>query len=252
MISKKRENEVLTGSSSIPKQIALRRHIKKPGALLIEARRGLTVIELMVASVIVAVLVSFLLGTYQRASMMQAEVSCLSNLRSIGIASLSYLSDRNGELFPDKFWYGHKEGILNHLDPSIVGTVGDTVYTCPAFKKMRPSLFPSSLNRTYVLNYHALKYSPDSQYQNLPSGNRPLLPLPLRMSQITYPSKMWMVTDCAPNVGTVLRDRAATLDELIEPHGQSAAFLFFDGHVEKLPIKDVKSRDVIFWRGDRY
>jgi len=60
-----------------------------------DARRGFTLIELLVAIAIISVLVSILVPTLGRAREETRKVFCMSNLREIGGAIDSYLSDND-------------------------------------------------------------------------------------------------------------------------------------------------------------
>lgn len=227
-------------------------HRLRPPPIRLASRAAVTLLEATIGLSIIAVLAILIFPLYQRSTAVRDQITCTANLRSLGTASLLYMADRRGELFPSKNWHGHREGILNYLDENLSGSpMKDTVFTCPAFKKLRSELFPSSLNRTYVLNYHALKYNPASTYAHLPLEQRPLLPLPHRLSQIAEPRRMWMICDGAPNVGTVLQDRPATLETLVTPHGSNINVVFFDGHVEAIAKEAFNPADNAFWKGNQ-
>lgn len=65
-----------------------------------KSKNGFTLIELLVVIAIIALLVSILLPSLQKAKEMARLVMCMSNLRSIGSAMLIYSSEAEGNLLP--------------------------------------------------------------------------------------------------------------------------------------------------------
>jgi prepilin-type N-terminal cleavage/methylation domain-containing protein/prepilin-type processing-associated H-X9-DG protein len=80
------------------------------------ARRGFTLVELLVVIGIIAVLIGVLLPTLARARAAANAVKCLSNLHQIGLALVNYTSDNHGLICPS----------FNMQPPS---TPGGTNYT---------------------------------------------------------------------------------------------------------------------------
>jgi prepilin-type N-terminal cleavage/methylation domain-containing protein/prepilin-type processing-associated H-X9-DG protein len=93
--------------------------VKRPSTT--GARRGFTLVELMVVIGLIAVLVSLLLPVVDRMRSAARGVACLSNLRQMGVAWTMYTSANRGRLMdyvwntpmtPDLSWNGHWLGVL--------------------------------------------------------------------------------------------------------------------------------------------
>src|SRR5947209_15517704 len=69
-----------------------------------ERKKGFTLIELLVVIAIIAILAAILFPVFARAREKSRQISCLSNLKNIGLATLMYAQDYD-ETFPTGMVY---------------------------------------------------------------------------------------------------------------------------------------------------
>ena len=106
-----------------------------------ESRRGFTLIELLVVIAIIAILAALLLPSLAKAKQRGKITHCLSNIRQIGLACITYAVDNSGK-YPDNpgqlgytspnFWrFGGGNNLIDDLDPYL-GTL--RVFVDPSIK----------------------------------------------------------------------------------------------------------------------
>jgi len=66
-------------------------------------KKGFTLIELLVVIAIIAILAAILFPVFAKAREKARQTSCLSNLKQLGLAQLSYCQDYD-EKFPREYW----------------------------------------------------------------------------------------------------------------------------------------------------
>ena len=99
----------------------------------VEGTGGFTLLELMVAMVIVAILVALTVSVTQVGRARGQQVGCVANLRQIGVALQGYLQDHQGELPPMKAMRASTTDEGPTLDTVLADYAGGTeVFRCPA------------------------------------------------------------------------------------------------------------------------
>ncbi len=224
--------------------------------------RGFTLIEMLVTIGVIVVLAALLSSALPKVLAGSGNVKCVSNLRNIGAASLSYFSDNEGDLFPSFWWYNTEtasptlRGFIEYL--GVQGpfegevTNRDTLLTCPSYKRKYPTLYPSNWNRAYSLNYFAHVYDPGAQQ----GGNEALKMYPGNIRRVRSLSKMWMFMDGAigggggPGGWVFTYMNKGHQPYLTNIHSGKQNAVFFDGHVE--PVEAIQFEQPYvsdFWGG---
>ena len=149
------------------------------------SRKGaFTLVELLVVIGIIAVLIGILLPALTRARQQSMTVQCMSNMRQVGLALLTYADQGDGYLFPNGMGWGNSTVYLNTPNDNSMSNTGPlnslvlsspdqwnsyhyNTWTVPVFNIWDPPIMtcPTDVDpvpnarHTYILNEYMSYYN---------------------------------------------------------------------------------------------
>jgi len=190
-------------------------------------RRGFTLIELLVVIAIIAILAAILFPVFARAREKARQSSCLSNLKQIGTAALSYCQDYD-EMTP-----GHGCSWRDYSTSS-----GETCWVAkvqPYCKNTQMFTCPSDPNVYAAPGRSQSGYGSNLNYVAPRAGRK--------IGDIQSPAETIWYADasrgyiraprcCGITIITPLCTQAPGVDNIVWRHNDGANFTFVDGHTK--------------------
>lgn len=228
-------------------------------------RHAFTLMELLLVIAVVAVLLLLSLGVFGSIRKSGDSAKCLQNMRTTGLAMISFFQDNNGAFFPTKSWFQYPStrpidlrgmrdyfGIGADSDPILSPVFKvDSMLTCPAVKRLRPQYYSGAeadpFYRGFAINIWLNVKSTTGDWGNTPWAQRPFKDYALlRMQAVPSPSRMFILTETPFNPSALGSVSESIIDEgkryMLYPHANMTQHvLFLDGHIESLTEAQFKN-----------
>jgi prepilin-type N-terminal cleavage/methylation domain-containing protein/prepilin-type processing-associated H-X9-DG protein len=218
----------------------------RPRSTLRKARRGFTLVELLVVIVIIAILVGLVSVGVNRGLEMARAVKTTSQIRQIASATLLFANENNGYLpkvaatgtsgDAEEFTYLMLENGVADLENSGLNPYlgeDEDIWLAPGDNGLKEDGSPGR-NFSYTFNFLINKGQLEEGASD-PSGFEQALGT-VRVPLIDEPSKKIIVfEEDQPNDGFCVW----FIDQPVDRHNGKAHVAFADGHVEALPKEEI-------------
>ena len=189
------------------------------------SRRGFTLIELLVVIAIIAILAAILFPVFAKARAKARQATCLSNMRQLSTAILSYAQDYDEGLPMGMSYNPSQTGwwylVRPYIDPSIPvsATARKGILVCPEYE----SSYPDGVTPTYPsCSYAPNRYIMETNYA-------------YTLSDCNAPTGLVLLAPGRNTIGTYGRDDASGDVQYMAArgrHNEGANYAFCDGHAK--------------------
>ncbi|MFZ4696010.1 MAG: prepilin-type N-terminal cleavage/methylation domain-containing protein [Verrucomicrobiia bacterium] len=187
--------------------------------------KGFTLVELLVAIAVIAILAALLVPSLRGSREMAKRSNCLSNLRQI-YAAFNIYANENGGLLPPYYGVGSPTEQLWMIRVQPYGVSAKVVF-CPADPNFTPASSPRDSNDT---RSHSYVYNGFEELGLSIGGAASLWDIPSPAETVLFAEKRADQTDFALSFST---EYGRVIEE--KRHTNGSNYLFCDGHVAALP-----------------
>ncbi len=192
-------------------------------------RRGFTLIELLVVIAIIAILAAILFPVFARAREKARQTSCLSNLKQIALAALSYAQDYDEVTV----MFAQSSVAPNYdfhwlLEPYVKNS---QIWDCPS----NTAKFDINNVNKYGGGSYGIAYSDICTYAR-----------GVALAQVAQPSDAIYFGDCSDHWLNTGPTTGVYGNHLLGRHNEMANVNFMDGHAKAVKLSAVQS-DPTFW-----
>ena len=221
-------------------------------------RQGFTLVELLVAIAIIAILAAILFPAFARSRENARRSSCSSNLKQISLGLMQYTQDNDGYLV--KTWRGPLPATVGYgpsnttdkykwMDAIQPYVKNEKIFTCPSDDKNEPYRFRDGMNYgSYGLS-NVYNEEPDKTIRDAPSDvNEAAIEDSTGTVWISETSSSTDNTfsfswaDKSSNPPLIKGDRN-TLSTLIERHLETINVLYCDGHGKAVKLENLAKKN---------
>lgn len=210
--------------------------------------RGFTAVELLVVVAIVGILAALLSGGWATTRHAAQETQCVSNLRQIQLANISYANDNNGFFAPVHDWPTNGSSTKWYSIESFATYLG-TINKTSGGQIILPSKLVCPSAKPSIAKYGGYGYNITGN----PVPNNEGTVRDIRREKIPRPSQTLAFVDAVDY--QVLRDnsdkyqgndQASANAAAAYRHRESANVAFWDGHVQRLPKAQIVTNSVLW------
>lgn len=206
-------------------------------------RRAFTLSELLVCMAIISILAALLIKGVPEAMKKTQSAQCLNNLRQLGVATMLYANENNGEI-PYALYYNEiQTTFATKLAPYLGVSLPlnadkpKAPYNCPACSYSTYSMSRTHFGKNYFIN------------SAKDSDTNPLR-INFRFAQIEQPSIYYYLADSVPGagpsytsamreIGNVKSTSPNSMYNIEARHSGHANILFMDMHAESVRLEDI-------------